>query len=68
MLSFSDSNQTEVIEAFNYNSRYLDDQLNFEYPYFKQMVGQINSTELQLKKSNSFDTEAPFFGLDHVHS
>ena len=29
MLSRSDDNQSEVIEAFNSTSRYLDDLLNF---------------------------------------
>ena len=32
--------------------------LNIDNPYFKQMVGQIYPTELQLNKSNSSDTEA----------
>ena len=46
MLSLSDNNQTDVIEAFNSTSRYLDDLLNTNNPYFEQMVGQIYSTEL----------------------
>ena len=66
MLSLSDNNQTDIIEAFNSTSRYLDDLLNIDNPYFKQMVGQIYPTELQLKKANSSDTEAPFFGLELV--
>ena len=28
------------------------------------MIGQIYPTELQLNKANSFDTEAPFWGLN----
>ena len=60
MLSMSDINQTDIIEAFNSTSRYLDDLLNVDNPYFEQMVGQIYSTELQLNKVNSSDTEAPF--------
>ena len=51
MLSLSDNIQTDIIEAFNSTSRYLDDQ----------MVGQIYPTELQLNKEISSDTEAPFF-------
>ena len=62
-LSLSDNNQTDIIEAFNSTSRYLDDLLNIHNPYFEQMVGQIYPTELQLNKANSSDTEAPFFGL-----
>ena len=29
--------------------------------HFEQMVGQIYSTELQLNKANSLDTESPFW-------
>ena len=64
MLSLSDNNQTDIIEAFNSNSRYLDDLLNIDNPYLEQMVGQINPTELQLNKANSSDTEAPFLVLN----
>ena len=48
MLSLSDNNQTDIIEAFNSTSRYLDDLLNIDKSYFEQMVGQIHPTELQL--------------------
>ena len=41
MLSLSDNNQTDIIEAFNSTSRYLDDLLNIDNPYFEQMVGQM---------------------------
>ena len=58
MLSLSDNNQADIIEAFNATSRYLDDLLNIDNPYFEQMVGQIYPTELQLNKANSSDTEA----------
>ena len=60
MLSLSDNNQPDIIEAFNSTSRYLDDLLNIDNTYFEQMVGQIYPTELQLNKANSSDTEAPF--------
>ena len=63
VLSLSDNNQTDIIEAFNSTSRYLDDLLNIDNPYFEQIVGQIYPTELQLKKANSSDTEAPFLDL-----
>ena len=63
MLSLSDNNQTDIIEAFNSTSRYLDDLLNIDNPYFEQMVGQIYPTELQLNKANSSDTEALFLDL-----
>ena len=64
MLSLSDNNQTDIIEAFNSTSRYLYDLLNIDNPYFEQMVGQIYPTDLQLNKVNSSDTEAPFWDLN----
>ena len=67
MLPLSDNNQTDYIEAFNSTSRYLDDLLNIDKPYFEQMVGQIYPTELQLTKANSSDTEAPFLDLILAH-
>ena len=64
MLPLSDNNETDIIEAFNSTSRYLDDLLNIDNPYFEQMVGQIYPTELQLNKANSSDTEAPFLDFN----
>ena len=64
MLSLSDINQTGIIEAFNFASRYLDDSLNIDNPYFEQMGGYVYPTELQLNKANSSDTEAPFLDLN----
>ena len=37
MFSLSGNNQTDIIEAFNSNSRYLD-LLNIDNPFFEQMV------------------------------
>ena len=64
MLSLSDNNQTDIIEAFNSTSRYLDDLLNIDNPYFQQMVGQIYPTELQLNKAYISNTEAPLLDLN----
>ena len=58
-------NKTDIIEAFNSTSRYLDDLLNIDNPYFEQMVGQIYRTELQLNKVNSSDTEATVLDLNY---
>ena len=44
MVSLSDNNQTDTIEAFNSTSRYSDDLLDIDYPYFDLMVGQIYPT------------------------
>ena len=63
MLSLSDNNQTDIIEAFNSASRYLDDLLNIDNHNFEQMVGPMYPTELQLNKANYSDTEAPFLDL-----
>ena len=54
MLSLSDNNQADIIEAFNSTSRNLDDLLNVDNSYFEQMVN----------KANSSDTEAPFLDLN----
>ena len=44
-------------------SRYLDDVLNIDNPYFEGMVNQIYPRELQLNKANTPDTEAHFLDL-----
>ena len=64
MKSLSRENQTDIIEAFNSTSRYLDDILNIDNIYFDQMVDRIYPTELQLNRANSSDTEALFFYLN----
>ena len=48
MTSFSGVNQADILEAFNSTSRYLDDLLNIDNPYFEGMVNQIYPPELQL--------------------
>ena len=44
MLSLSDNNQTDIIEAFNSTSRYyIEDLLNIDNPYFEQKgIGDIS--------------------------
>ena len=56
MDSLNHENQADVIEAFNLTSGYLDDLLNIDNPYFKQ----IYPPELQLNKANTINTEASF--------
>ena len=63
MTSLADDNQADIIEAFKSTSRYLDDLLNSDNPYFEGMVNQIYPPELQLNKANTSDTEAPFLNL-----
>ena len=60
MLSLSDDNQSEVVEAFNSTSRYLDDLLNIDNTFFDSMVNQIYPSKLQLNKANVSDIEASF--------
>ena len=63
MDSVNHDNRADVIEAFNSTSRYLDDLLNIDNPYFEGMVNQIYPPELQVNKANTTDTEAPFLDL-----
>ena len=51
MMSLSDDNQADVIDAFNNTSRYLEDILNNNNVY---------PSQLQLNKANTSDTEATF--------
>ena len=60
MTSHSGDNQADIIEAFNSTSRYLDDLLNIDNPYFEGIINQIYPPELQLNNANTSDTEAPF--------
>ena len=61
MTYLSGVKQAEIIEAFK--SRYLDDLLNIDNPYFEGMVDRIYPPELHLNKANTSDTEAPFLDL-----
>ena len=63
MKEISNDNQADIIKAFNSTSRYLDNLLNIDNPYFEGMVNQIYPPELQLNKANTSDTEAPFLDL-----
>ena len=63
MTSLPDVKQAEIIEAFKYTSRYLDDLLNIDKPYFEGIVNRIYPPELQINKANTSDTEAPFLDL-----
>ena len=63
MLSLSENNQSDVIEAFNCTSRYLGDLLNIDNNFFGSMVNRIYPSELQLNKVNVSDNEALFLDL-----
>ena len=66
MKNLSSDNKADVIKAFNSMSRYLDDLLNIDNPYFEVMVNQIYPSQLQLNKANTSDTEAPFLDFSKL--
>ena len=69
MLSRSDNNQADVIEALNSTSRYLEDLLNIDNHNFNQMVGQIYPNKLQVVKANPLILRTPIeFRLVHIRS
>ena len=45
MLSLSEDNLSDVIEAFNAISRYLDDLLNIDNNFFDSMVNRRTSVK-----------------------
>ena len=63
MLSLSEDNQSDVIEAINSTSRYLDDLLIIDNNFFDSMVNRIYPSELQSNTANVSDTEASFLDL-----
>ena len=62
-MSLSDNKQADIIDTFNTTYRYVEDVFNFGNVYFDNMVSQIYSSELQLNKANTSDTEAAFLDL-----
>ena len=60
MVSLSDDKQTDIIDAFNTTSKYLDDILNSNNVYFDNMVSQLYPSELQLNKGNISGTKVAF--------
>ena len=68
MLSLSEDNQSDVIEAFNSTSRYLDDLLNIDNDYFGSMVNRIYPSELQLNKGQRVRYRGLIFGFTFIYS
>ena len=68
MLSLSEDNQSDVIEAFNSTSRYRDNLLNIDINFFDSMVNRIYPSELQLNETNVSDAEASFLYLHLIIS
>ena len=67
MTSLSDNNQADINEAFTLTFRYLEILKSIDIPYIEGMVNQIYPPELQLNKTKTSDTEAPFMDL-HLSS
>ena len=68
MKDLSNDNQADITKAFDSTSRYLDDLLNFDNPYFEGMVNQIYPPKLQLNKAITSDTPPPPPPSDLHHS
>ena len=66
MTSLSYVKQAEIIEAFKSTSRYLDDLLNIDNPYFEGMVSRIYPPELQLNKVRALIPK-PHFGIAFIY-
>ena len=62
-MSLSDDKQSDIIDALNTTSRYLDNILNINNIYFDNMVRQIYPSELQLNKTNTSNSKAAFLDL-----
>ena len=63
MLSFSEDNQSNVIEAFSSISRYLDALFNIDNSFFDSMVCHIYTSELQLNKAILLAADASFLAV-----
>ena len=64
MLSLRPDTQADIIQAFNYTSRYLDDIFNIDNPFFENMFKSIYPKELLLNKTNSSGSSCSFLDLD----
>ena len=64
MLSLAKNGDLQKIVAFNTTSRYLDDILNIDNPFFPSLYKSIYPPQLQLNKANTSNTRAAFLDLD----
>ena len=53
VMTLSDDEQADIIDALNATSRHLDDIIKTNNVYFDTMVSQIYPSELQLNKTNT---------------
>ena len=64
MIRMSSQGRDDVVKAFNDTSRYLDDVLVIDNPFFSSMHKSIYPPQLTLIKANSDDSEAAFLDLN----
>ena len=67
MVSLSYNKEAKIIQAFNSTSRYLDDLLNIDNPYFDGMVDRIYPPKLQLNKANASDIKPHFWIYMYIY-
>lgn len=63
MLRLGKENNLNLIQCFNKTSRYIDDILNMNNPFFNNHIQDIYPKELILTKSSSSDTDVVFLDL-----
>ena len=68
MKSLSRENQADIIEAFNFTLKYLDNLLNIDNIYFDQMVDRIYiHYRTPIKQSKFFRYRGTFFGFESMY-
>jgi hypothetical protein len=63
MLELSKTKQVDLIQCFNLTSRYIDDILNLDNPFFAQYIHKIYPNELVLNLSCLSNTDAAYLDL-----
>ena len=64
MLKLQKQKRHGLIQSFSNTSRYLDDILTIDNPFFERFIPSIYPSELQLNKSNYAPTECSFLDLN----
>ena len=64
MSNLHKSKKLDLVDKFNYTSRYLDDKLTIDDPEFEQYASYTYPAELQLNQANACDKEISFLDLD----
>ena len=64
MLGLAKDGDTQKIDAFNKTSRYLDDILNIDNPFFPNLYKNIYPSQLKLNLASTCNTRTSFLDLD----